>query len=170
MTAVAWTAASTRSDEFGASRGDLKLSENGLSESLFWIASSTLCVYNRTDPEDPAQTASDWQVMLNRQTSRNVFTPRCAGALLGIVLMLLSAAGGMRQASRFTEEIQETESAACQAVVRTEETRTPSRGGMREVMRDLPRAVAVLRCQERAGHRDALGHSLPNGLSAPLRC
>ena len=108
--------------------------------------------------------------MSKRWTSRTAFTTRCAGALLGIVLMLLSAAGGMRQATRFTEEIQETESAACQAVLRTEEARTPLRGTMREVTRDIPRAVALLRCQDRAGHGESLGHSLPNGLTAPLRC
>jgi hypothetical protein len=76
----------------------------------------------------------------------------------------------MRQTTRLLEEAQQTGVESCEAIVRTEQMRTPTVGALRGVVRDVPRAVAVLRCQDRAGHCEHPGHSLPNGLSAPLRC
>jgi hypothetical protein len=104
------------------------------------------------------------------RTSCILLNTRWAGALLGIALMLFSAAGGARQATRVSEEIQETEVACAEAILRTEQTRAPLLSAVRGVVRDVPRVAAVLRCQARTGHSEGHGHSLPNGLNAPLHC
>ena len=100
----------------------------------------------------------------------NTRTSRLCGAVFGIALMLLSAAGGVRGANRIAEEIQEIASHSVEAVTRTEEARAPSRESLRHVLRDVPRTAACRSCVNRGGHNDVTGHSLANGLNAPLRC
>ena len=84
--------------------------------------------------------------------------------------MLVSAAGGARQVTRISEEVQETQVECCETIMRTEESSAPAPGATRAGARDVPRVAAVLRCRQGLGHREDAGHSLPNGLTAPLRC
>lgn len=104
-----------------------------------------------------------------RRTSRVALSPRRWGALLGIALMLLSVTGGAR-VTRISEEIQETQTECCEAVLRTEESRTPSLTVMRVVKRRLPCPAAIVNRDVCPGHEKTAGHSLSNGLRAPLRC
>ena len=84
--------------------------------------------------------------------------------------MLMAAAGGARQVSRFTEEIQEIGSHTVETVMRSEESRAPTLSNLRVVARDLSRVAASRRCQSRGGHNAVVGHFLANGLNAPLVC
>lgn len=104
----------------------------------------------------------------SQKSKRSV--PRICGAVFGVALMLMAAAGGARQSSRFTEEIQEIGSHTVEAVMRSEESRTPSLSNLRVMKRDLPRVAASRRCQSRGSHNAVIGHFLANGLNAPLVC
>lgn len=96
--------------------------------------------------------------------------PKLFGAAFGVALMLMAAAGGMRQSTRYTEEIQEIASHSVEAAMRSEESRTPTLRRLRIVARDLSRAAASASCRSRGNHSETFGHFLANGLSAPLRC